>query len=195
MLRETSRLRRISKGFLSLAGHNASASIGVRSLPTLKALDNEDECAYFCSSLLSVSKVKGKSDTFLDARREGATVGDGKGQRADTRLIVAGLASLLYGSFAKVRQFAFSSRTRQRRGRRTPLIAPQIIFPRSPVSSAPFLSLAQYYFPPVRAPFFHPSRAHFPPPLCPHSSPRFVALLPTRAAAASRSLLCGPVVA
>lgn len=35
-------------------------------------------------------------------------------EEADTRLIVATLASLLYRSFAKVRQFAFS-RTRQRR--------------------------------------------------------------------------------
>lgn len=51
---------------------------------------------------------------------QGEKVRRERGQKADTRLIVATAAIPLYRSFAKVRQFAFSSRMRQRRGRRTP---------------------------------------------------------------------------
>lgn len=51
---------------------------------------------------------------------QGEMVRRERGQKADTRLIVATAAIPLYRSFAKVRQFAFSSRMRQRRGRRTP---------------------------------------------------------------------------
>ena len=76
------------------------------------------------------SKLKGtKSDTRLvdtqtteerERERERRERERERGQKADTRLIVATAAILLYRSFAKVRQFAFSSRTRQRGGRRTP---------------------------------------------------------------------------
>lgn len=77
----------------------------------------DDECNYFFFSLplFSLSRPKGKSDTFSLLSIQGERKRGG--QKADTRFIVA---LRLYKSFAKVRQFAFSSR--QRCGGGTPRI-------------------------------------------------------------------------